>query len=79
MLKLENSIRGLSFSRVAFDLTIQAAKVIDKDYSPVLELNNLEHLTLKSCKEVKQLYPQFVKLPKLKYGTVLERPELYEK
>ena len=55
------------------------AKVIDKDYSPILELNNLEHLTLKSCKEVKQLYPQFVKLPKLKYGTVLERPELYEK
>ncbi len=53
--------------------------MIDKDYSPVLELHNLEHLTLKSCKEVKQLYPQFVKLPKLKYGTVLERPELYEK
>ena len=55
------------------------AKVIDKDYSPILELNNLEHLTLKSCKEVKQLYPQLIKLPKLKYGTVLERPELYEK
>lgn len=27
MLKLENSIRGLSFSRVAFDLTIQATKL----------------------------------------------------
>ena len=27
MLKLENSIRGLSFSRVAFDLTIQAKKL----------------------------------------------------
>lgn len=53
--------------------------MIDKDYSPILELNNLEHLTLKSCEEVKQLYPEFVKLPKLKYGTVLERPELYEK
>ena len=26
MLKLENSIRGLSFSRVAFDLTIQENK-----------------------------------------------------
>ena len=26
MLKLENSIRGLSFSRVAFDLTIQGVK-----------------------------------------------------
>ena len=28
MLKLENSIRGLSFSRVAFDLTIQDRKNI---------------------------------------------------
>ena len=28
MLKLENSIRGLSFSRVAFDLTIQGTKII---------------------------------------------------
>ena len=55
------------------------AKVMDTDYSPILELHNLEHLTLRSCKEVKQLYPQLVKLPKLKYGTVLERPELYEK
>jgi len=54
------------------------AKVMDTDYSPILELHNLEHLTLKSCKEVKQLYPQLIKLPKLKYGTVLERPELYE-
>ena len=27
MLKLENSIRGLSFSRVAFDLTIQDSKI----------------------------------------------------
>lgn len=26
MLKLENSIRGLSFSRVAFDLTIQGVE-----------------------------------------------------
>ena len=55
------------------------AKLMDTDYSPILELHNLEHLTLKSCKEVKQLYPQLIKLPKLKYGTVLERPELYEK
>lgn len=28
MLKLENSIRGLSFSRVAFDLTIQGKKFL---------------------------------------------------
>lgn len=30
MLKLENSIRGLSFSRVAFDLTIQGTKLFEK-------------------------------------------------
>lgn len=48
------------------------------DISKLENLQELEHLTLKSCKEVKQLYLQFVKLPKLKYGTVLERPELYE-
>jgi len=26
-----------------------------------------------------ELYPHLIRLPKLKYGTVLERPELYEK
>ena len=59
-------------------LSFLTARVKDKDYSPILELNNLEPLTLKPCKEVKQLYPQLIKLPKLKYGTVLERLELYE-
>ena len=33
MLKLENSIRGLSFSRVAFDLTIQGIKMSDLDFT----------------------------------------------
>ena len=39
MLKLENSIRGLSFSRVAFDLTIQAKKLCDinKSYDSFFE------------------------------------------
>lgn len=37
MLKLENSIRGLSFSRVAFDLTIQAFKtVLDIPYLTIV-------------------------------------------
>ena len=37
MLKLENSIRGLSFSRVAFDLTIQDIKPRgDTNVSPLL-------------------------------------------
>ena len=40
MLKLENSIRGLSFSRVAFDLTIH-----DKKISPVLEIYRITLLS----------------------------------
>ena len=40
MLKLENSIRGLSFSRVAFDLTIQG---INKTIS-LLVLNRDEYI-----------------------------------
>ena len=36
MLKLENSIRGLSFSRVAFDLTIQDTK------SPIQSMGSTE-------------------------------------
>ena len=35
MLKLENSIRGLSFSRVAFDLTIQGTNYFEKNFSSV--------------------------------------------
>lgn len=74
-------VKSLGFLRHMKQLrffSFLTAKVMDSDYSPILELHDLEHLTLRSCKEVKQLYPQFVKLPKLKYGTVLERPELYE-
>ena len=47
MLKLENSIRGLSFSRVAFDLTIQAAKIRQKfhvnPYNLVVRILNLRY------------------------------------
>lgn len=45
MLKLENSIRGLSFSRVAFDLTIQDKKNRVSDYnaySDVVRITGLE-------------------------------------
>ena len=44
MLKLENSIRGLSFSRVAFDLTIQDIKnqkrsLASKPFMPHFDIN----------------------------------------
>ena len=42
MLKLENSIRGLSFSRVAFDLTIQGKKL--RIISYIMFLSTIEKL-----------------------------------
>lgn len=50
-----------------------------KDYTPILELKNLEHLTLSSNREVSKLYNELIKLPKLKWGLLKNRPELYEK
>ena len=43
MLKLENFIRGLSFSRVAFDLTIQVRK---KEKKKEIDFNNLKNATI---------------------------------
>ena len=57
-------VRSLGFLRHMKQLrffSFLTAKVTDKDYSPILELHNLEHLTLKACKEVKQLYRLIVK------------------
>ena len=42
MLKLENSIRGLSFSRVAFDLTIQGIKTDKIPYRMRCKYKNYE-------------------------------------
>lgn len=42
MLKLENSIRGLSFSRVAFDLTIQDIKNFASISFGGIELKSLD-------------------------------------
>ena len=51
----------------------------NKDYSPILGLENIEHLTLKPSKELKDLYGEIRKLPKLKYGSLVNKPELYLK
>jgi len=54
-------------------------RLSSKDYRPVLALQNLEHLTLRSsAREVKALHPELLKLPRLKWGLVKEQPELYE-
>lgn len=59
--------------------SLMTARVAGKDYTPILELENLEYLCLPSCKEVKMLYEKLMTLPKLKYGLLIERPELYLK
>jgi Leucine-rich repeat (LRR) protein len=50
-----------------------------KDYTPILALNNVEHLTLRNNKEVSQLYSELLKLPKLKWGLLKSKPEIYDK
>lgn len=59
-------------------LRLLTTRIKSKDYTPVLELKNLEHLTLNSTKEVKELYDDLVKLPKLKYGLLKDCPEAYK-
>ncbi|MFD2288580.1 leucine-rich repeat domain-containing protein [Pedobacter petrophilus] len=56
-----------------------AERLQSKDYSPVLLLKNLEHLSLSANKEVLKRYDQLLELPELKWGTIKNRPELYRK
>ena len=53
------------------------ARLKSKDYTPVLSLENVEYLSLRPCKETKKLYNDIIKLPKLKYGLIVKKPELY--
>jgi len=56
-----------------------AIKVLDSDYSPILDLASLEHLSLGNRREIKDLYSEFIKLPNLKWGLLKERPSNYVK
>ncbi len=49
-----------------------------KDYTPILELKNVEHLSLSSNREVSKLYNELAGLPKLKWGLLKAKPELYK-
>lgn len=55
------------------------ARLKSKDYTPILRLEQIEHLTLRPCKEVKALYNDMIQLPCLKYGLLVDKPELYRK
>lgn len=58
-------------------LRILTARLQDTVYDPVLSLTELEHLTLPSNKGVQQAYTTLISLPKLKYGLLKMKPELY--
>lgn len=57
---------------------IMTARVASKDYTPILELENLESLWVSSRKEVKAIYNRLLELPKLKYGSLFEHPQDFQ-
>jgi len=68
-------LKGMQQLRFFRLLTV---RLRNKDVSPILSLINVEHLTLGSnIKEVKAIYNNIIKLPKLKYGLIVEKPEIY--
>lgn len=56
MLKLENSIRGLSFSRVAFDLTIQVTK---NGYGELVVMSMAAYESLTRSNEIDKAITQY--------------------
>ena len=58
--------------------SFRTARLESKDYTPVLSLEKIEHLTLRPCKEVNALYSDIIKLTNLKHGLLIDRPELYK-
>ena len=74
-----NSLDFLSDMKQLRFFRFLTARLKSKDYTPVLSLENVEHLTLRPCKEVKNLYSELIKLPKIKYGLLISKPELYLK
>ena len=73
-----DSVEFLSEMKQLRSFSLEVARVKSKDYTPILELENVEYLTVESRKEVKAIYDQLMKLPKLKYGMLIEHPELYQ-
>lgn len=47
------------------------------DYSPILNLQQLEHLSLPPREDVKRIYDNLRRLPKLKWGLLKAKPELF--
>jgi hypothetical protein len=59
-------------------LRLTSIRLASKDYSPILSLKRLEHLTLGVHRDFKNVLDDLRRLPKLKWGLIKERPDLYE-
>lgn len=57
--------------------SLMTARVASKDYTPLLKLEDMVALWLSPRKEVKAIYSRLLALPKLKYGSLVELPQLY--
>jgi hypothetical protein len=73
-----DSLRFLASMPQLRFLRVITARLKDKDVSSVLTLKELESLCLDFSKEVKASYDELIALPKLKYGLLLDRPDLYK-
>lgn len=58
-------------------LQLTTVRLKSKDYRPILNLSNLQHLTLGGKRDIKKVHTQLVSLPKLTWGLIKEKPELY--
>jgi hypothetical protein len=58
-------------------LELLTIRLRDSDYSPILNLQQLEHLSLRPHKDVKRVYDNLRRLPKLKWGLLKSEPELF--
>jgi hypothetical protein len=58
--------------------SLLTARLTSKDFRPVLALRKLQHLTLPSSKEVRQLYDELIRLPRLRWGLLKANPTLYK-
>lgn len=59
------------------ELDLTDYRVEDNNYAPILELVNLERLSLDSNKDTRALYDELIKLPKLKYGNLFSMKEYF--
>lgn len=74
-------VKSLDFLRAMPQLRhlcLETMRLASKDYSPILSLRRLESLQLAPRREVKAIFEELYRLPKLKWGELKENSERYK-